>query len=231
MSVNERTPAAEGLEVVVVGSFNPGIFHPEWFLHQKLIDEEEANSADTKVNVVGREIADVHLFGIKILCMNDRLSLTTTNISQEARIQDLAIHIFTTLSHVPVTACGINPYAYYSLNSRSYWHKIGHTLVPKGLIWDDLVKAPGMQTLIIKASRDGDFPGEIYLTVEPSMDLKFDPGLFVRCNYHHSFSKDTLHAGSTDLLLKYLKSEWKTACGMARIMANKIFEKIKPDNE
>jgi hypothetical protein len=45
-------PFSESLNVVLVGSFNPAIFQPEWFVRQKLI------SADTawKVGVVSPDV-------------------------------------------------------------------------------------------------------------------------------------------------------------------------------
>jgi hypothetical protein len=231
MAVNNPTPVAEGLEVVVIGSFNPGIFHPAWFLHQNLIDQEEADSQETKVNVVGREVTEIQICGIKLQSLSDRLAVSTANISQAARIEDLMIQIFTLLSHIPVTACGINAHAFYSVSSRQFWHKIGHTLVPKELIWNELVDSPGMQSVTIKAPRKGEFQGEIYLTVEPSMDPRFDPGLFVRSNYHYPLPKETLHSGSTELLMKFIKTEFGKASEMAKVTANKIFEKIRPDDD
>lgn len=230
MSTSNRIPAAEGLEVALIGSFNPAIFHPEWFLHQKFISEEEAKSSETLVNVVGRDVTEIQLYGMKLLCMNDRLSLSTSNISKAARMQDLLMQMFTTLSHTPITACGINPHAHYRVENVNYWHKIGHTLAPKELIWNELVEQPGMQSLLIKALRKGEFPGEIYLGVEPSLDTRYHPGIFVRSNYHYPLPKDLLQSGAIELLLKFLKAEWEPACGMARRVAEKILDKIKPDD-
>ncbi len=106
MSASNRTPEAEGLDVVVVGSFNPAIFHPEWFLRQGLILDQDAKDAEVKV--VSSEFSEIRLCGLRLFCMSERLSLGTSNISQAARIQDLLVQVFTLLPHVPVTACGIN---------------------------------------------------------------------------------------------------------------------------
>ncbi len=225
MSASKRTPDAEGLEVVVIGSFNPAIFHPEWFLRQKLIGENDVKEA--QVDVVGKEVTDVQICGIKLICINDRISLGITNISHAARMQDFLIQIFTLLPHIPVTACGINPHVHYLVGDTQYWHKIGHTLVPKELIWNGLLEKPGMQSVTVKAVRRGEFPGEINIKVEPS--FRFQPGLFVQANYHYTLPADTVHSGATENLLKFLKSEWNSACAEARIVADEIFEKIKPD--
>jgi len=45
MSSATRTPEAEGLDVVLVGSFNPAIFHPEWFFRQGIVAEQDAKEA------------------------------------------------------------------------------------------------------------------------------------------------------------------------------------------
>jgi hypothetical protein len=226
MPTSSRTPEAEGLEVLVLGSFNPAIFHPEWFLRQKLIQDEDASQA--KVIAVGSEVSEVHFCGLRLLCLRDRFALGTSNISQAARMQDLLALIFTLLSHIPVTACGIDPWAHYQLGSVDYWHKIGHTLAPKELIWNELLERPGMQSLTIKAQRGGDFPGEINVTVEPS--ARYMPGIFVLANYHYSLPKETVHAEGSERLLKFLRAEWNPACEMVRRVADKIFNKIKPDN-
>jgi hypothetical protein len=227
MSTSNLTPEAEGLEVAVLGSFNPAIFHPEWFLRYKLIGENDAKEAE--VNVVGSEVTDIQICGIKLVCIKDRFSLGIANISHAARMQDLLLQIFTLLPHIPVTACGINPSVHFKISDTQYWHKIGHTLAPKELIWNDLkqLEKPGMRSLNITALRTGEFPGQTNITVEPS--LRFPPGLFVQSNYHYPVPAEAIHTTAVELVLKFLKEEWNPACAMARIVANKIFEKIKPD--
>jgi len=226
MSETKRTPEAEGLEVVLVGSFNPAIFHPEWFLNHGLIGEQDANEAEV-VDVSG-QITLVRFCGMELQCLGDRFSLGTNNMSLAERLQDLIIRTFTLLSHTPITACGINHRVHYSVISSDYWHQIGHTLAPKQLLWNDLLEEPGMQSLTIKAPRRGGFPGEINLTVEPS--ARFPPGIFVTANYHYGLPKEVAHSRSAGLALKFINSEWKRASGMARKVGEQIFSKIKPDN-
>ena len=141
-------------------------------------------------------------------------------------MQDMLGQIFTLLSHIPVTACGINASAHFLAGSVEYWHKIGHTLAPKELVWDGLLQQAGMQSLTIKGKREGKFPGEINVTVEPS--ARYSPGIFVRSNYHYGLPATSAHAGASELLLQFLQSEWKPACALAKQVAKQIFDKIKP---
>lgn len=220
------TPEAEGLDVVLVGSFNPAIFHPEWFFRQGIIAEQDAKEANVKD--VSGEVTVVQLCGMLLQCVSDRFSLGTMNISGAERMQDLILNTFTLLSHTPITACGINSLVHYSIPSIDYWHKIGHTLAPKDLLWNELLERPGMQSLTIKGVRQGEFPGEVNVTVAPS--LKFSPGIFVRTNYHYDLPAETVHAGAAEQAIKFIKGEWKLACGMARPVAEQIFTKIKRDS-
>ena len=223
---SNRTPEAEGLDVVVVGSFNPAIFHPEWFLRQNLIGDQDAK--DATIKVVSGQVTEVRLCGLKLLCIAERFSLGTSNVSQAARIQDLLLGIFSVLPHTPIAACGINPLAHYRVDNAAYWHKIGHTLAPKELVWNELFQQPGMQSLTIKSPREGDFAGEVNITVEPS--AKYSPGILVRSNYHYGLPPSSIHAGGAELLLNFLRTEWNPACEMVQRVANMIFDKIKPED-
>jgi hypothetical protein len=49
-TVPERPPPEIlGVEIVLVGSFNPKIFHPAWFAAQKLISQEAADESNVEV--------------------------------------------------------------------------------------------------------------------------------------------------------------------------------------
>lgn len=222
MAASTRTPEAEGLDVVIVGAFNPAILHPEWFLHQGLIEEEDAAKAE--VNVVSTEATDVQFAGLQFICVSDRLTVSTSNISHASRMQDLLLQIFSLLGHIPVKACGINAWVHYSVTDVEYWHKVGNILAPKDLIWRDVLEQPGMQSLTVKSPRAGEFAGEMNITVEPSR--KFHPGIFVRSNYHYSVPADKLHSGSANQLIAFWKSDWERALEGARRVSEKIFEKI-----
>jgi len=227
MSAATRTPEAEGLDLVLVGSFNPAIFHPEWLFRQGIITEQDAKEAN--VQNVSSEITVLQMGGIRLQCISHQFSLLTTNISHAERMQDLIRQTFSLLSHTPISACGINPHVHYSVGNIDYWHKIGHELAPKEPVWNELLEHPGMQSLTIKAPRGGDYPGEINATVEPS--VKHPPGIFVKVNCHYGLPSEIMHAGAAERALKFIEAEWKPACGMARKVAEQIFTKIKPDHD
>jgi hypothetical protein len=116
--------------VVLVGSLNPAIFHPEWFVRQELISRGEADRAETVV--ISPQVANVRFpdFGLQVLA--SRLSVRTSDASKAPRIHDLIIGILTKLSHTPITAAGLNQLLQIPTKGETDWHKIGDTLQSLG---------------------------------------------------------------------------------------------------
>jgi hypothetical protein len=221
-----RAPDAEIITVVLVGSFNPAIFHPEWFRRQQILLPAEAEEA--KVNFVTADLADVVFLDMKLNVSPDRFTLETKDASRGEKLQDVVINVLTKLPHTPIIACGINSRLLFDLRDQAYWHQIGHTLAPKELIWNDILIRPGMQTLTVKGIREGNFPGKINITVSPHMTSKMPHGLSIHSNYHFPVPP---HAdGETprsDLVVAFLHEQWKPALDATRSVANRIFTQIK----
>ena len=128
------------------------------------------------------------------------------------------------LPHTPVRACGINPAAHYQLESVEYWHKIGHTLAPKDLIWNDLFVKPGLKNLTIQSKAKPDDLNERNITVEPSG--RFSPGLFIQVNNHFGLTPEKSEIGSASLIKDLIKTQWAEATNEVNRVAAAIFEKI-----
>ena len=225
--MTSRAPDAEEIAVVLVGSFNPGIFHPEWFLRQEILLPQEAEEA--KLKVVSPEVTEVLFLDMKLDVFPDHFVLETHDASRAEKLQDIIINVLTRLPHTPVTACGLNNTLHFDLKGQAYWHKIGHTLAPKELIWNDVLEKPGMASLVIKGVRSGEFPGEVNVTVAPSRNPKMPHGLFVASNFHFPVPRNESGTPRSELVLPYVEKEWKSALEQARRVAYRIFEQIKSD--
>lgn len=139
------------------------------------------------------------------------------------------MNVLTKLPHTPVNACGLNNALHFDLRDEAYWHRIGHTLAPKEPIWNHVLERSGMEQLIIKGARGGDFPGEVNVTVAPSRHPKFSHGLFVASNFHFSIPKNEDGTPRSELAKRYIAAEWKGAFDQARRVAYQIFSEIKRD--
>ena len=221
----KRNPDAEGISVVLVGSFNPGIFHPEWFRRQGLLLSAEAEAA--KVRFVTPDATEISFVDMQLDVLPNRFMLRTSDASRADKLHDIALGVLERLNHTPVTACGINNELDFDLGDEAYCHKIGHTLAPKEPVWNNVLPAPGMQSLTIKAVRAGGFPGFINVLVQPSPRFRY--GLFVSSNYHYDVPLDEAKTPRPGLAVKYLTDEWKVALDQARLVAYRIFEAIPKD--
>jgi len=213
----------ELLAVVCVGSFNPAIFHPQWFIRMGLINEVDA--AESSVKVLSHEVTDVSFCGIDLQCLPERLTFKTPNPARYEQLQDLLIRTLQILPHMPLRACGINRALHYKLESEEYWHKIGHALVPKEPIWKPMFSDPRTRSVGLQQKRNGEFPGEINIDVQPS--IMHIPGLFVQSNWHYAVPESKT-AGSCEAIVEYLRSEWTAASSQAKLVGETIFGKIQP---
>lgn len=225
-----RAPDAEEISIVLIGSFNPGIFHPEWFRRQEILMPQETTT-DVKIVMVSPELTQVH-FGslvLKLEVLPERFLLETQTASQGEKLQDILVNVLTTLPHTPVTACGLNNSIRFDLNDESYWHKIGDTLAPKETIWNHVLERPGMQSLVIKGHRGGEFPGEVNVTVAPSNRRDMPHGLLISSNFHYPVPRNESGTARSECVVPFVETEWKTALAQARRVADRIFDQIRKD--
>ncbi len=153
--MNPRAPDAEEISVVLLGSLNPGIFHPEWFRRQEILSPQDAEEA--KIKIVSPEVTEVLFLDMKLDVFPNRLVLETLDASRAEKLEDIIVNILSKLPHTPITACGLNNTIQFDLADEEYWHKIGHTLAPKDLIWNSVLEKPGMALLSVKGSLSGKF--------------------------------------------------------------------------
>jgi|HubBroStandDraft_6_1064221.scaffolds.fasta_scaffold794539_1 hypothetical protein len=112
--MNVPESEAEGIEIVLLGSFNPKIFHPAWFRRYDLINE--ADVEESTVRLVTNDISDIEIRGIRSVCVKDRMSLGSSDPSRYEMIHDWLLEIFRLLPHMPITSLGINLGVHYRVN-------------------------------------------------------------------------------------------------------------------
>ena len=221
--MNPRAPDAEEISIVLLGSLNPGIFHPEWFRRQEILSPQDAEAANIKI--VSPEVTEVLFLDMKLDVFPNRLVLETLDASRAEKLQDIVVNILSKLPHTPITACGLNNTIQFDLDDEAYWHQIGHTLAPKDLIWNSVLEKPGMALLSVKGILSGKFAGEININVAPAR--KFVHGLLVSSNFHYPVPRDDKGTAQSTEVPNYVQQTWKPALEKARAVAYQIFEKIK----
>jgi len=188
-------PEIQGLSFVLVGDFNPTIFHPLWFSGHDLIGEHESYAA--KIEVVHSDICIFDLDWMRLQVTRDRFELTTLQEPYFEVIRDLIIGTFQLLEHTPVKALGINHQLHFKMKDVDEWHALGHRLAPKDC-WNKVLENTGMQKVSIKGERPDGYKGNILVTVEPSSKLKY--GSYFAINDHYEVDSTPGKTGIKDLV-------------------------------
>jgi len=201
----ELKPEIEGVSVVVVGSLNPAIFQPAWFAREKLIPQEEADTADVKI--ISPQVSVFSIGWLNLEITLDRFTANTSQMQHLEPLRDLVLGTFTLLRHTPLKHLGINRMAHFRSASEEAWHEIGHRLAPKEP-WAGLLEKPGMRRVSMLGQRSDGYRGDITATVEPSLVLKKPVfGVYFEVNDHYDFSGEE-KGNDCERILAILNNCW-----------------------
>ncbi|MDE2741113.1 MAG: hypothetical protein OXI58_05965 [Gemmatimonadota bacterium] len=209
-------PEISGVNVVLLGDFNPAIFTPAWFALHGLLPESVADSAELHV---------AHQQGTEFVAEWLRLQVTVERFSVETlqaphiRLRDLVVRIFKEhLHHTPLRAFGINSNVHFRVQSLTERDRIGRALAPVepwGAWGQDLgldEKQGGMTSLTMSQVAPQGRPkgGQINVTVEPSYRIgKGRTGVYVRVNDHYAI--DNAGLGTAERLIELFEDNFDTS--------------------
>ncbi len=201
--MSEAKPEIEAVAIVLVGSFNPRIFHPAWFAKEGLIQEGEWQSAEIRIITSDAAVFSIGWMALEVL--HDRFCITTNQPQYFEPLRDLALGTFKLLRHTPIKQLGINKLEHYRSSNHEEWHQLGHRLAPKEG-WAGLLEKPGMRKLTMEGVRPDKYAGRILVTVEPSS--KINPGVYFELNDHYEI--DVVEEGrSSDRAMEILSESWQ----------------------
>lgn len=196
---------------MLVGSFNPAIFHPAWFAREKLIQQEEADRADLKV--VTPEVSVFSIGWLTLEITLERFVAHTTQMQHLDPLRDLVLGTFNLLRHTPVKQMGINRLAHYRSAGEDEWHRLGHRLAPKEP-WAGLLEKPGMRRVQMQGQRPDAYRGQTTVTVEPSLKLKPGFGVYFEVNDH--YENDLEEKGrECERMMAILSASWQPSLDRA----------------
>jgi hypothetical protein len=216
--------------IVLIGSFNPGIFHPQWFARQNLLPDGEAESSNLQVVHPQASQFETERFAIQVTL--DRFQAMTKPNTPGDVLRDLVLGTFSILEHTPVNALGMNRQMHFSMGSEEAWHRLGDKLAPKDIWKQVLPNRPGMRTLdILSGSTDPQLPS-ITVRVQPSLMIVH--GAYFEINNHHpaqrdgktndSAKGDSVIASRAQDLLKILKEQWEPSQREGENIARKVLD-------
>ena len=229
-------PELSGVDVVVLGDFNPTIFSPRWFSANGLIRASVADSA--QVQVIHQEVSDFVADWLHIQVMRNRFYVGTKQ-APYVRLRDLVLRIFSEyLPHTPLRAFGINFNVHFLVDSPSTRDRIGTMLAPvepwgpwrKSL---DLDSASGGMTRLqmSQLAPGGRNPGgQVNVRVEPSARVGLiESGIFVSVNDH--FAGGSASPEVADSLMEILGEEFNPSLERSKGIVDQIMSLANPTRE
>jgi hypothetical protein len=216
----------QGVSIVANGTFNPAIFHPSWLAKNGLITEDE--EAASTVEIVHAEIAQFQVPGMRYDVQTERCSIHAVAEPFIKAADDFSTIFGEKLPHSPITSCGINYWAHFSLNSWKQRQAFGRLLAPiepwgpfgQLLDGNDKETAGGFSTLAMRANHlKYGKGGSINVSMQPSGKVAADCGVFLHINHH--FSKDDEETNFASMIVENFDSCVKMSREILSYMINK----------
>ncbi len=215
------SPKIVGISIVLRGSLNPAIFHPEWFGRHELLKPEETAAAD--VQIVHREVSAFKLDWMQVQVTPDRFHATSMQEAYFPSVRDFVLGTLRVLHHTPISLVGLNTNVHYAMPSEAAWHELGFLLAPKEP-WTKVFASeqrPGLRSLIIEGQRNDAWKGFIRLKVEPSTEVPL--GLFVNVNDHYDLGSEINGAENA---IQILDEKWTESLEWSRRSADYVAELV-----
>jgi hypothetical protein len=231
-------PEIEGASIVLLGSFNPRLFRPEWFSKSKIIGEKEADSA--RVEIIHEQIAIFALDWCQIRVEQNRFQIELNN-PPLIRAHDLVLKTFKEfLSHTPIYKLGLNRHVHFNVRSFETRDAIGAFLAPKEPWGDWAPKMKGSERILrggmrnltmVQRDREDGYKGEISATVQPSARL-IERGIFVTINDHYELGDEASITG-TEKAMEVVEKFWEPSMERADHIIDLVMaleERVKRDD-
>lgn len=208
-------PETGGMQIVLLGQFNPPIFTPAWLARNGLLREGIEGSA--QVQVIHPQIADFTADWLHVQVTNDRF-VAETQQAPYSRLRDLVVRMFSEcLHHTPLIAFGVNRNVHFLAASAEARTRMERALAPpepwhpfRGTLGLD-GEHGGMSAVQVSHRRpegrgEG---GQISVTVQPSALVgEGRTGVFVGVNDHFVADRPE---GSARNLMSLLGAEFNSS--------------------
>lgn len=194
--------------IVLVGTFFPLLFMPNWFVRNKLLPAEDADAIAIEIMV--NEYTKFSMAAISVEVQSDKLTLRSSEAAFDSIIKDLAVGVLTLMPETNITAFGLNVTLDVRFKELDFWHHVGDTLVPK-VFWDEaLSDSPrvGLRNLQLQvakpAGREGVYNFGVSCLKMP-LDTQFS------LNNHFSFASGDSFNPKPDnsKAIKIIEESWE----------------------
>lgn len=223
-------PEVSGIAIVIVGSFNPAIFHPSWLIANGVEDAQPEDAI--KVDVVHREISRFSVGNTSYFIDGERLQIQTESAPWVQVLDKANMIVGELLPHTPVRAFGINRDIHFRLQSPEARMRLGRKLAPVepwGRFGKEMDNQPstepaGLLSITLRShEKFRKFSITKNVKLEPSALIQHTDGVYIQANFH--YKKDDGDDGktiATELVCQMLQEQFQIRVNEAEEIFNNI---------
>ena len=202
--------------IVILGSFNPAIFHPYWFIANELVRESDLVPDEGKL-VLSSDVTVFASNWFELRAVQRRLSLHATDPRMDLPLRDLVIGTFQCLEHTPITAFGLNCSQTFALESNELATSVIDKLAPSSA-WGSLLQTPSAEQVVVAGTNDGN-------VVKFRIEAKGN-SVTIDVNQHYDVPPEIRERTSVETSVQYmndqLSSDWESFLTFVRATAQKL---------
>ncbi|MDE0622436.1 MAG: hypothetical protein OXH83_12275 [Bryobacterales bacterium] len=206
-------PEISGVNIIILGKFNPAIFTPAWFALHNLLPQSAADSAN--LGIAHQHVTAFSTDWLRLEVSTERFFAETLQ-APNVRLRDLVVSVFNKhLYHTPLNALGINRSVHFQVRSMAARDLLGRALAPVETwgAWGHELGSTGedggMTSLTMtQVDPEGRPPGgRVNVKVEPSNRIgQGRLGVYVEVNDHYAIDDTSPSAGKQ--LMRLLKDNF-----------------------
>lgn len=229
-------PERKQYSIVLIGTFNPLMFQPEWFGRNEVIPKEEVEFTRNKNNVlqtiITPQLTQFRTSQFSITIEENRFQVIAEK-EPLLTIKDFVRKTFEKLGGLTIVAYGFNYSAHYQFNNISEIHTFADKLAPKKY-WGSFLgkdvsgddRKGGLLSLQMQQTKENN-EGQILITMQRSATNLFKNGIFLNCNDHTNINSD--HSAAEIVIEKIEKDFDGAFINMANIQEDLIAEATKDE--
>lgn len=188
----------KGSSIVIIGHFNPAMFHPFWFEKNGVINKEEAELAISRKDdfqmILSNPLTVFRTEELFVKVEENRMQIDAVN-NVLTLLKDFVVKTFRALYSNEVKSFGYNYAAHYRLDSLEMYQEIGDKLAPKQywgmLLGNDMegIDRKGGLVQLKMSEMKPDNQGSVLVEVAPSIRIR-PCGIYIACNDHYNLKKE-----------------------------------------
>lgn len=221
----------DDVSIVLLGSFNPRLFHPQWLAANGMISSDQADAAALSPTVVTNEFTQFTAAYMLFDVQSPRFLVRCETLYKEV-VRDLVLKAFGEyLPHVPIWRLGLNRSFEFRCGSEQARDKLGQLLAPS-TAWGDWGKSikQGIDasvpnhggvtrvTMMQRPRVDG-YDGFVQADVQPSGT--HSDGVTLDINSDYALGDPATTMGSAKAL-DIVATQWDASFSNAQAIANSL---------